>query len=104
MKKAIFFAVFALLITSLAAQPSGITGNCQTGGTYPSCVGGEIVFVGTNYPEHVHIRVTNSAGTVIDDGDYQTEGGTLRFTENLSFADTYTISINGTVALTVTTS
>ncbi|MCU1238119.1 MAG: hypothetical protein JWP63_6086 [Candidatus Solibacter sp.] len=47
--------------------------------------------------------MTNSSNTKIDDGDYTTTDGVLSFTENLSFADTYTISVNDNVVLTITT-
>jgi hypothetical protein len=103
MRKIILFAASALLSVSLFGQ-SKITGSCQNGGTYPSCIGGEIVFSGSNYPPQVHVTVTNSSGKAIDDADYTTDGGILRFTENLSFAGTYTIAINGLTVLTVTTS
>lgn len=96
------FAVSALLSVGLFGQ-SGLTGRCKNDGAYPSCVGGEIVFTGSGYPAQVHVNVTNSAGEEIDDGDYTTNGGALSFTENLSFADTYTISVNHERALTVTT-
>jgi len=82
---------------------SRITGSCQNGGSYPACIGGEITFNGTGYPAQVHVTVKNSGGKVIDDGDYATNAGALSFTENLSFADTYTISIDDQVVLTVTT-
>ena len=91
-----------LLSVGLFGQ-SGLTGSCRSGGAYPRCVGGEVVFTGPNYPAEVHVTVTNSSGTTIDDGDYKTEGGVLSFTENLSFADTYRIAVNGQFALTVTT-
>jgi hypothetical protein len=51
----------------------------------------------------VHVTVKTGAGMAFDDGDYKTEGGVLSFTENLSFADTYQILINGQAVLTVTT-
>lgn len=96
-------ALLALLSLGLFGQ-SRITGSCQNGGTYPNCIGGEVVFTGSNYQGQVHITVTNSSGQVIDDGDYTTSAGVLTFNENLSFADTYTISVNYQVVLTVTTS
>lgn len=84
---------------------SSISGACRNGGTYPrSCVGGEVVFTGSNYAPQVHVKVTNGSGQAIDDGDYTTTGGALTFTENLSFSDTYTISIDGRVVLAVSTS
>jgi hypothetical protein len=105
MRKIMLLAVLALLSAILFGQsgPSGLTGRCKNDGTYPSCVGGEIVFTGSNYPAQVHVTVTNSASQEIDDGDYTTNSGILSFTENLSFADTYTISVNHTAVLTVTT-
>jgi hypothetical protein len=102
MRKTKLFTLAALLSSGLFGQ-SGLTGSCRNGGTYPSCDGGEIVFTGANYPALVHITVTNSSGKVIDDGDYTTNVGNLQFTENLSFADTYTISVNDDAVLTVTT-
>jgi len=102
MRKTKLFAFLALLSIGLFGQ-SGVTGSCRNGGTYPSCVGGEVVFRGSGYPAQVHVTVTNSSGMVIDDGDYTTNGGVLSFTENLSFADTYTISVNHQIVLTVTT-
>lgn len=97
--------LFLLLATGLSAQPqqSSIGGSCKSSGTYPQCDGGEIVFTGSNFPAQVHVKVTNSTGDVIDDGDYSTTNGVLRFVENLSFADTYTIAVNGQTLLTVTT-
>ena len=102
MKQLKFLALSLLFPLGLFGQ-SRITGSCRNGGAYPNCVGGEIVFTGTSYPEQVHVTVTNGSGKVIDDGDYTTNGGTLSFTENLSFADTYTIYVNAAVVLTVTT-
>ena len=101
-------AAMALLSAILFGQssqsgPSGLTGRCKNDGSYPSCLGGEIVFTGSSYPAQVHITVTNSTGEEIDDGDYTTNSGALSFTENLSFVDTYTISVNHTAVLTVTT-
>jgi hypothetical protein len=102
MRKTKIFAFLALLCPVLFGQ-SAITGSCRNGGTYPNCVGGEVVFTGSNYGILVHVVVTNSSGKVIDDGNYTTTGGILSFTENLSFADTYTISVNNQPVLTVTT-
>jgi hypothetical protein len=102
MRKTKLFVLSILLSLGLFGQ-SGITGSCRNGGTYPSCDGGEVVFTGSNYPAQVHITVTYSSGKVIDDGDYTTIGGTLSFAENMSFAGTYTISVNDRVVLTVTT-
>lgn len=102
MKKTTLFAVLALLAAGLFGQ-SGLTGHCKNDGTYPSCVGGEIVFTGSSYPGQVHITVKNSSAEEIDDGDYTTNSGILSFTENLSFADTYTILVNQVAVLTVTT-
>ncbi|PWU11749.1 MAG: hypothetical protein C5B51_02010 [Terriglobia bacterium] len=96
--------VLLLLLSIGAFAQSGIAGACRNGGSYPNCIGGEVVFTGSNYPVIVHITVTNSSGNAIDDGDYRTADGILTFTENLSFADTYTISISGHPVLTVTTS
>src|SRR6266568_5376758 len=90
--------LFAALSLVLSAQ-SGLTGSCRNGGAYPACVGGEVVFTGTGYTAQVHVTVTNSANSKIDDGDYTTTDGVLSFTENLSFADTYTIALNGRTAL-----
>jgi hypothetical protein len=105
MRMTTLFAAAALLAAGLFGQsgPSGISGRCKNDGAYPSCVGGEIVFTGSSYPAQVHITVTNSSAEEIDDGDYTTNSGILTFTENLSFADTYTISVNHTAVLTVTT-
>jgi hypothetical protein len=99
-----FVLAFSLSAVALSqtSQPV-ITGSCQNGGTYPNCVGGEIVFSGSSYSGPVHVKVTNRAGDVIDESDYTTSDGVLSFVENLSFADTYTVSVNGQAALTVTT-
>ena len=97
------FAALSALISAGMFGQSGLTGSCRNGGTYPRCVGGEIVFTGSAYPAQVHVTVTNSTGTAIDDGDYKTDAGVLSFAENLSFADTYQIRIDGKAALTVTT-
>jgi hypothetical protein len=95
-------ALLALFSLVLFGQ-ANLAGSCQAGGEYPNCLGGEIVFTGVNYPATVHVTVTNSSGEVIDDGTYTTDGGVLRFVENLSFSDTYRISLNGQIVLTVTT-
>ncbi len=99
------FVIAVLLAAVVSGQTSApsISGSCQNGGDYPNCVGGEIVFTSSSYSGQVHIKVTNGAGDVIDDGDYTTADGVLRFVENLSFAGTYTISIDGKAVLTVTT-
>lgn len=102
MRNAKLLVLSALLSFGLSGQ-STLTGSCKNGGTYPSCVGGEVVFTGSNAHGQVHVTVTNSAGKVIDDGDYKTNAGVLTFTENLSFADTYTISVDDVTLLTVTT-
>ena len=102
MRIQIAFLLLCVLAFALYGQ-SGITGTCRNGGAYPACVGGEVVFTGTGYPAQVHVTVTNSANTKIDDGDYTTTDGILSFAENLSFADTYTISVNNHVVLTITT-
>ena len=91
-----------LFAITLSGQ-SGLTGSCPYGGSYPYCVGGEIRFTGTGYGATVRVTVKKSSGQVIDDGEYTTNSGVLSFVENLSFADTYEISINGHVVLTVTT-
>jgi hypothetical protein len=107
MRKTTLLTVLALVSLGLFGQSgsvqSAITGRCKNDGAYPSCTGGEIIFSGFNYPAQVHITVTNSAGDLIDDADYTTNGGVLSFTENLSFVDTYTISVNHHIVLTVAT-
>ncbi len=102
--------IASVLLTLLAAgiapgqtSPPAISTSCQNGGEFPNCIGGEIAFTGSGYSGQVHVTVTNGAGEVMDDGDYTTADGVLRFVENLSFAGTYTISINGKAVLTVTT-
>jgi hypothetical protein len=105
MRKTTLFAVLALLAAGLFGQsgPSGLTGRCKNDGTYPSCVGGEIIFTGSSYPAQDHITVKNGSAEEIDDGDYTTNSGILSFTENLSFADTYTIFVSHVAVLTVAT-
>jgi len=95
--------LLGLLSLGLFGQ-SRISGSCKNSGDYPNCDSGEIVFTGSNFADTVHITVTNSSGKVIDDSDYTTSGGVLTFYENLSFADTYTVSIDNQAVLTVTTS
>ena len=102
MRQIKYWALASLFSLGVFGQ-SSITGACRNGGTYPNCIGGEIVFTGGSYPEQAHVKVTNSAGQVIDDGDYTTKDGVLTFTENLSFADTYAIAVNDKVVLMVTT-
>jgi len=97
-----FSMLLSLALPGQTGQPS-LTGSCRNGGTYPSCDGGEIVFSGSPYAGQVHVQVTNSSGAMIDDGYYTTAGGVLKFVENLSFADTYTIAINDQAVLSVTT-
>jgi hypothetical protein len=92
----------AAILLAQEPQPT-LAGACKSGGAYPQCDGGEIVFTGTNFSGQVHVKVTNSNGDKIDDGDYNTTDGILRFVENLSFADTYTIAVNGKSMLTVCT-
>lgn len=102
MMKSLMFAAAILFAFSVGAQ-TPIVGSCAHGGTYPSCVGGEIVFTSSGYPPQVHITVTKSSGDAIDDADYTTSLGVLTFTENLSFPDTYSIAVNGLVVLTIIT-
>jgi hypothetical protein len=102
MKKAVLLILLTLLSAGLFGQ-SGLTGRCKNGGTYPNCVGGEIIFSGTGYAASVHVTVNNSAGDEIDDADYTTTAGALSFTENLSFADTYSIYLDQKLTLTVNT-
>jgi hypothetical protein len=97
------FLISTLFSLGLYGDAS-LTGKCPSDGTYPNCVGGEIIFTGSAFNAQVHVTVTNSAGKVIDDGDYTTNAGVLTFTENLSFADTYTIAVDSKAILTVTTS
>jgi hypothetical protein len=92
-----------LLVAAAVYADPVLTGSCQNGGTYPSCVGGEILFTGSSFPAQVHVKVINSSGDVIDDADYTTAGGVLKFVENLSFADTYTVLVNNQTVLTVST-
>src|SRR5215469_11292020 len=94
MKRPGLLAALMLVTLNLCGQ-SGLTLTCPHGGSVPACVGGEIEFTGSNYGAQVHVTVTNSSGKSIDDGDYMTDNGVLTFTENLSFADTYTITLNG---------
>ena len=92
-----------LLVAPMMFGQSGLTGSCQNGGTYPNCVGGEVIFTGSGFSGQVHVKVTNAAGEVIDEADYTTSGGVLKVLENLSFADTYTVFLNGQAVLTITT-
>lgn len=102
--RTITLLVLLALLSLAAFGQSGLTGGCQSGGTYPSsCSGGEVTFSGAFTGATVHITVTNSAGKVLDDGDYAPNGGVLSFTENLSVADTYTIAVNYQAVMTVTT-
>ena len=79
--------------------PSGLRVHCDDGtpNSGTGCNAGRVTFSGTDYQNHVHVIVTMSNGTVVDDGFYQARGGVLSFTEVLSPADTYTIttSIHG---------
>ena len=92
-----------MLFTLSVGAQTPISGSCAHGGAYPSCTGGEIVFTSAGYPAQVHVTVTKSSGDAIDDADYTTYLGTLTFTENLSFPDTYSIAVNGKVLLTIAT-
>lgn len=112
MRTTSLFAIFGLLSLCLVSgllgqslQPSPISGTCQSGGNpaYPNCVAGEVTFNGSSLNTSVHVTVTNSAGTVVDDSDYGTTGGNFTFTENFSIADTYSITVDGTTLLSVTT-
>jgi hypothetical protein len=102
MRYLLLSAMMLFAFFGLGAQ-TPIAGSCAHGGSYPSCVGGEIVFTSSGYPGQVHVKVTRSSGDAIDDADYTTYLGTLTFTENLSFPDTYSIAVNGTVLLTIVT-
>lgn len=103
MRTLTLFAVCVVLSFGLFAQGPALSGSCQTTGTYPSCQGGEVSFSGSGYSGQASVRVINGDGKVIDSGTYQTNGGILTFVENLSVADTYTVSVNGVVMLTVST-
>jgi hypothetical protein len=90
-----------LTITVLAAlalfagkpNPSGLGFTCDAGTTTSGgCLAGKVTFTGTDYPNHVHVIVTTSSGTVMDDGFYQSPGGILSFTEVLNPAGSYTIT------------
>jgi len=99
MKPLQFLAIPALFSLALLGQSSPtLSGTCQSGGSpsYPQCVSGEVTFVGANYSgTTVHVRVKNSSGLTIDSSYYQVTGGNVAFTENLSFADTYTVRVGG---------
>jgi hypothetical protein len=99
-----FILAAAMLFALYLGAQTPIAGSCAHGGTYPACVGGEIVFTSSGYPGLVHVTVTKSSGDAIDDADYTTSSGVLTFTENLSFPDTYSIAVNGKVLLTLVTS
>jgi len=105
MKRILCIGALVLITALLPAQTNqpSLSGSCRFDGDYPQCMGGEIVFTGANFNAQVHVKVTNSSGDKVDDGDYTTNGGVLTFVENLSFADTYTIKIDGQTFLTVTT-
>lgn len=105
MRTIMSIALLVCLSVMLFAGPgeASLSGSCKSGGTYPNCDGGEILFAGSNYSGQVHVIVTNSSGQVIDDGYYTTADGILKFVENLSFADTYSISVNDLTILSVTT-
>ena len=96
-------AVCALLSLGLFAQSQSLTGSCQTSGSYPTCSGGEVSFTGSGYSGQAYVKVVNSSGKTIDNGNYQLNGGQLTFTENLSIPDTYTVYVNNVLMLTVTT-
>src|SRR5262249_16201253 len=113
MRTTSLFAIFGLLSLCLVGgllgqtslQPSPIVGTCQSGGNpaYPNCIAGEVTFNGSSVNQSVHVTVTNSQGTVVDNSDYGTTGGNFSFTENFSIADTYSIAVDGTTLLSVTT-
>src|ERR1051326_8939020 len=77
MKSIRHFTTALLFSAALCGQsnPPTLSGTCLRDGTYPQCVGGEIVFSGANYASTVHITVSNSAGDDIDQGDYTTNDG-----------------------------
>ena len=94
------FAVPVLVTLALFAAntpPSGLRFNCDDGTSGTGCFAGRVTFTGTNYQNHVHVVVTMSDGTVVDDGYYQAPSGVLSFSEVLSPADTYTVetSVHG---------
>ncbi len=110
MKKTKVLGMFSVLSLGLLGQSSSptLSAACQLGGnpSYPDCVDGEVTFTGSGFSSianAVTVYVTNSANKVLDNASYLLNGGVLTFTENLSAPDTYTISVNGTVMLTVTT-
>ena len=111
MKSILLFATLTVFSVALLGDGGThtITGTCQSGGDpyYPQCVSGEVTFVGTNYSDQVKVRVTNSAGSVLDSGSYSTAAdGTVTFTENLSFPDTYSVKIgddDSAIVVTVVT-
>jgi hypothetical protein len=110
MKPTLLLATLTLAsVALLSGGQATLTGTCQSGGnpSYPQCVSGEVTFTGTNYNPEVHVKVTNSNGDVIDNSTYSaTVTGNLTFTENFSFADTYTVQIDdnsSTVTVTIVT-
>lgn len=66
--------------------------SCPAMGIAPYCSDGEVNFSGTGYPNKVRVVVTDGLGT-LDDSQYDTTSGFLSFTENLSYAGTYTVDI-----------
>lgn len=91
--------LLSLALFAAKTSPSGLSTNCNAGPATAggNCAPGPVWFTGTNYPNHIHVVVTMSNGTVIDDAYYQAPGGVLSFQEVLDPPDTYTIttSIHG---------
>jgi len=97
MKKLLTVAALVLAPLALIGSPSGLSWSCVDGtGVSGNCAPGHVTFTGTGYPSPVvHVRVTDSSGSELDDFDYNTQGN-LNFTETLVPAGTYSVTISVT--------
>ena len=100
MRKTLLFGSLVLTALTLVGSP-GLTWTCLEGQTgfegNGNCAPGRVSFTGSGLTNSVRVTVTrSSSGEVIDDYNYDSTGGSIRFVETLVPADTYSIEVRGT--------
>ena len=100
MKKTRLFACLALASAALLGDPAGLTVTCADGrGEDGHCAVGRVTFASSSYSGTVHVSVVrDSTGDLYDDFDYDASAGSIRFTQSLIPAGSYTVTLvsNGT--------
>jgi hypothetical protein len=96
MKKVLLLTILGLasviLVGGSTLTPTCVNGVSDNG----NCAPGQVTFTGTGFPLSVHVYVKRySNEATYDDWDYTTNAGVLTFTETLTPADRYTITITG---------